>query len=425
MIDIKLLRDKPDWVKSTLAKRGAPFDIDKAIALDEKRRALSGKTEKLQRDRNETSKKVGALKKKGESADDLQAKVRSMAGELKELEQALKTTEEELQSELLTFPNFPDDSAPEGADESDNVEIRKWGEPKIFPFDPKAHHEIGEALDIIDLPRAAKLSGARFAILRGAGAKLERALINFMLNTQTGDHGYEEVLPPLMVNSQTMQGTGQLPKFAGDLFKIDGSDHWLIPTAEVPLTNIYANEILNGADLPIKMAAWTPCFRAEAGSYGKDTTGLVRQHQFNKVELVKIVKPENSESELESLTTDAEEILQRLELPYRVVNLCSGDIGFSAAKTYDIEVWVPSQSKYREISSCSLFTDFQTRRMNMRYREEKGAKPKFPHTINGSGLAVGRTLVAILENYQNSDGSVAIPEVLRHYMGGLKKIVAE
>ena len=425
MIDIKLLRDKTDWVKLTLAKRGGAFDIDKAIALDVRRRELSGQAEKLQRDRNETSKKVGALKKKGESADDLQANVRSMAGELKELEQAKKTTEEELQAELLTFPNFPDDSVPEGADENDNVEIRKWGEPKIFPFDPKAHHEIGEALDIIDLTRAAKLSGARFAILRGAGAKLERALINFMLNTHTSDHGYEEVLPPLMVNSQTMQGTGQLPKFADDLFKIDGSDHWLIPTAEVPLTNIYANEILDGADLPIKMAAWTPCFRAEAGSYGKDTTGLVRQHQFNKVELVKIVKPENSKNELESLTADAEEVLKKLKLPYRVVNLCSGDIGFSAAKTYDIEVWLPSQNKYREISSCSLFTDFQARRMNMRYREEKGAKPKFPHTINGSGLAVGRTLVAILENYQNSDGSVMIPEVLRHYMGGLEKIEAK
>lgn len=422
MIDIKLLREEPDRVGKILSKRGGAFNLDEIISIDKERLKLLQKTETLQKERNESSKKIGAIKKAGENVGELQATIRVLGDELKDLEQILKEILSKLREASLAIPNLPDDSVPEGVDETFNVEIRKWGEPNDFSFEPKAHHDIGEALGILDMKRAAKLSGARFSLLMGVGAKLERALINFMLNLHTKEHGYTEVLPPFMVNSATMTGTGQLPKFADDLFKIEGSDYWLIPTAEAPLTNIYAGEIIDGSDLPIKMVAYTPCFRAEAGSYGKDTTGLIRQHQFNKVELVKIVKPENSDEELESLTIDAEKVLQLLELPYRVVTLCGGDLGFSAAKTYDIEVWVPSQNKYREISSCSTFTDFQSRRMNMRYREEKGAKPKLPHTINGSALAVGRTMVAILENFQNEDGSVDIPEVLRHYMGGIEKI---
>ncbi len=421
MLDIKVLRDNHAQIKDLLGRRGGQYPVDELLTLDDKRRELTRRTEECQKERNEKSREIGRLMKAGESAVEMQERVRSMADEMKKGETELKSLQEEIREILLVIPNVPDKSVPAGKDESDNVTIRSHGDPGKFDFRPKPHHELGEALDIIDMKRAAKISGARFSILKGAGARLERALVNFMLDLHTDEFGYQEVFPPLMVNSDTMRGTGQLPKFADDLFKIEGSDHWLIPTAEVPLTNIYSGEILDAETLPVKLVAFTPCFRAEAGSYGKDTTGLIRQHQFNKVELVKIVEPEESENELEKLTDNAEEVLRRLGLPYRVVRLCGGDLGFSASKTYDIEVWVPSQEKYREISSCSLFTDFQSRRMNMRFR--KGKKPLFPHTINGSGLAVGRTMVAILENYQNIDGAITIPEVLRPYMGGMETII--
>lgn len=425
MLDIRLIREDPETVKRKLARRGGgAFGIGALVEMDGKRRALAREVEELNRTRNETSKKIGQLKKAGEDTAKMQAEVKKIGEELKEREGRLKGVEEELSTLLLNVPNIPLDSVPEGADESANVEIRSWGERPEFTFEPKPHSELGEALGILDFQRAAKLSGARFALYHDGGALLERALINFMLDFHTRERGYTEILPPFMVNTKTMTGTGQLPKFADDLFKIEGADYWLIPTAEAPLTNIYADEILSGDGLPMKMTAWTPCFRSEAGSYGKDTTGLIRQHQFNKVELVKITPPEESEAELESLTADAEEILRRLGLPYRVVTLCAGDLGFSAAKTYDIEVWVPSQGRYREISSCSTFTDFQARRMNMRFRRARGSRPEFPHTLNGSGLAVGRTLVAILENFQKEDGSVEIPGALRPYMGGLELLRA-
>lgn len=420
MLDIRLIREDPERIERRLARRGGAFGIGALVEMDGKRRTLARRVEALNRTRNEASKKIGLLKKAGGDTANPQAEVKRVGEELKELEGALKGAEEELSTLLLNIPNVPLDSVPEGADESANAEMRSWGVRPEFPFEPKSHAELGEALGILDFQRAAKLSGARFALYRGAGAQLERALINFMLDFHTRERGYTEILPPFMVNTRTMTGTGQLPKFADDLFRIEGADYWLIPTAEVPLTNIYSGEILDGDGLPVRMTAWTPCFRSEAGSYGKDTTGLIRQHQFNKVELVKIVKPEESEAELEGLTADAEEILRRLGLPHRVVALCAGDLGFSAAKTYDIEVWVPSQGRYREISSCSTFTDFQARRMNMRFRRAPGGKPEFPHTLNGSGLAVGRTVVAILENFQKEDGSVEVPGALRPYMGGLE-----
>jgi len=423
VFDIRLIREDTENVRKRLAMRGeADYGVDAIVKLDEKRRAVLKRTEELQRVRNETSKKIGALKKAGEDTSSVQEKMRKVGDDMKQGEAELKEIDGELQLRLLSIPNLPLESVPHGADESANVEVRRHGETTAFGFEPKSHIELGEALGILDFQRAAKLSGARFAIYKGAGARLERALINFMLDLHTKEHGYEEVLPPFMVNSETMTGTGQLPKFADDLFKIENTDYWLIPTAEVPLTNIYASEILGPGDLPVRMTAYTPCFRSEAGSYGKDTAGLIRQHQFNKVEMVKIVKPEESEAELESLIANAEEMLKRLGLPYRVVTLCSGDLGFSSAKTYDIEVWIPTQEKYREISSCSTFTDFQSRRMSLRFRREPKGKPEFPHTLNGSGLAVGRTLVAILENFQNEDGSVTVPEVLRPYMGGLEAI---
>lgn len=423
MIDINLIRNRENsLVDKKLSRRGGDYKLDQLCDLDKKRLELQKEVESLRKERNEKSKEVGAAKKRGDSAEEIMQEVRAIGEKLKLQEEELTTLGREIEAIILMVPNIPDDSVPDGKSEEDNLETKRVGEPRKFDFEILPHHELGETLGILDMKRAAKLSGARFALLKGAGALMERALINFMLDLHTKKHGYTEVLPPAMVNSATMQGTGQLPKFTEDLFKIENSDYWLIPTAEVPVTNIYAGEILDGEKLPIKMTAYTPCFRAEAGSYGKDTTGLIRQHQFNKVELVQLVKPEESASALEELLKHAEEVLRLLELPYRVVTLCAGDIGFSAAKTYDIEVWVPSQNKYREISSCSMFTDFQARRMNMRMRREKGVKPEFVHTINGSGLAVGRTVVAILENYQNADRTVTVPDVLRNYMGGLEKI---
>lgn len=422
MLDIRLIRETPGAVKALLSRRGgADYGIDSVICLDAERRDIQRGNEDLLRQRNEMSKKIGELKKSGQDTEALQAQVRSAGDIIKASEAKLGELENDLRQRLLVIPNLPDPDAPEGESEEDNVEIRRWGAIPAIPS-PKSHVELGEGLGILDFKRAAKLSGARFALYRGAGALMERALISFMLDLHTRERGYTEVLPPFMVTSETMTGTGQLPKFAADLFKLEGADLWLIPTAEVPLTNIHAGEILENEILPVKTVAHTPCFRSEAGSYGKDTTGLIRQHQFNKVELVKLVRPEESETELESLTADAEEVLKRLGLAYRVIELCSADLGFSSARTYDLEVWAPSQNKYREISSCSMFTDFQARRMNLRFRRDKNAKPEFVHTINGSGLAVGRTVVAILENFQNPDGSVTIPPSLRSYMGGLEII---
>jgi seryl-tRNA synthetase len=348
--------------------------------------------------------------------------MKDVSTRIKELDEELRQVEDSLKGLLLTLPNVPDAQCPLGQSEEDNPEVRTWGEPTRLVFEPQAHWDLGEALDIIDFERATKITGSRFALIKGAGARLERALINFMLDTHTRGDKYTEVLPPLMVNRDTMTGTGQLPKFEADLFHLDEPDYFLIPTAEVPVTNIFRDEILDGTQLPVCYAAYTPCFRKEAGAHGRDTRGLIRQHQFNKVELVKFTRPEDSDTELEKLLADAEGILQALQLPYRVVDLCTADIGFSAARTFDIEVWLPGQQAYREISSCSNFRDFQARRAGIRFRREAGSKPEFVHTLNGSGLAVGRTLVAVLENYQQADGSVVVPEALRPYMGGIEKI---
>jgi seryl-tRNA synthetase len=422
MLDIRLIRETPDAVKASLSRRsGADYGIDAVISLDAERRDIQRRNEDLLRQRNEMSKKIGELKKAGQDTEALQAQMRSAGDVIKTSETKLGELENDLRQRLLVTPNLPHPATPDGKSENDNVEIRRCGVMPAIPS-PKSHVELGEELGILDFKRAAKLSGARFALYRGAGALLERSLISFMLDLHTRERGYTEVLPPFMVTSEAMTGTGQLPKFAADLFKLEGTDLWLIPTAEVPVTNIHAGEILENENLPLKTVAHTPCFRSEAGSYGKDTIGLIRQHQFNKVELVKVVRPENSDAELESLTADAEEVLKRLGLAYRVVSLCAADIGFSSARTYDLEVWIPSQNKYREISSCSTFTDFQARRMNLRFRRDRKTKPEFVHTINGSGLAVGRTVVAILENFQNPDGSVTIPPPLRPYMGGLETI---
>ncbi|MBE9529139.1 MAG: serine--tRNA ligase [Proteobacteria bacterium] len=422
MLDIKYLRDNLDTVAAKLNTRGGEFDLTGFSALDEKRRDLLGRVESLKQKRNEVSQEVGKLKKEGKDASAIMADMRQTSDEIKSLDAELAGCETELRDFLMGLPNLPHSSVPEGRTEEDNTEVRKWGTPTEFSFTPKEHTEIATALGILDFDAAAKLSGARFSLLKGAGALLERALINFMLTIHTTEHGYTEILPPFMVKDTACLGTGQLPKFGEDLFKIEGWDHYLIPTAEVPVTNIHADEVLSLKKLPIKYTAYTPCFRKEAGSYGKDVKGLIRLHQFNKVELVKFATPENSYDELEGLLNNAEEILKRLELPYRIVDLCTGDIGFSAAKTYDIEVWLPAQQTYREISSCSNFEDFQARRAGIRYKPEEGGKPRFVHTLNGSGLAVGRTLVAIVENYQNEDGTITVPEALRPYMGGLERI---
>jgi seryl-tRNA synthetase len=428
MLDLNYVRENLEAVRNALETRNFPTDLlNKFAALDAERRRVIGEADKLNQLRNSSSKEIGALMQAGQRAE-AEAKKSEVAGlkaEQTKLEAQRDEAEKAMRELLVNLPNIPATDVPVGADESANVEIRKWGEPREFDFEVKDHVDLGEALGILDTERATKIAGSRFAILNGAGARLERALINFMLDVHTSEHGYTETLPPFMVNANALFGTGQLPKFEEDLFKLtDERNFYLIPTAEVPVTNYHAEEILDAKDLPKRFAAYTPCFRSEAGSYGRDTRGLIRQHQFEKVELVKMTLPENSDEEHEKLTANAERILQLLGLPYRTVVLSTGDLGFGARKTYDIEVWLPSQKTYREISSCSNFGDFQARRMNLRFRRAGGAKPEFAHTLNGSGLAVGRTWVAILENYQQADGSIQIPEILQRYMNNLEKIEA-
>ncbi len=427
MLDLRLVREKTDLVKAALSRRGITIDLTEFLALDAKRRAAQQEIETLRRRRNEVSEEIGRLKKAGQPAEDKVAEMRAEGDQIAALENSTREFEEAQRNILLTIPNLPHESVPDGKDENDNQEIRRWstqeGEPPTFSFEPKPHWDLAAYLDIIDFDRAAKITGARFALYKGMGAQLERALMNFMLDLHTREHGYLEVLPPFMVNRTSMTATGQLPKFEEELFKVENGTYFLIPTAEVPVTNIHQDEVIPEEKLPLLYTAYTPCFRREAGSYGKDTRGLIRQHQFNKVELVKFSRPQDSYEELEKLTRNAEEVLRRLGLAYRVIILCTGDMGFSAAKTYDIEVWLPAQNKYREISSCSNFEDFQARRGNIRYKPKGGKKTELVHTLNGSGLAVGRTVVAILENFQQSDGSVVIPEVLRPYMGGKDRIV--
>ncbi len=416
MLDIELIRKKPEFVKERLSTRDKtlPDLIDEVLELDKRRRKILTELESLRAERNKKSKEIGLLKREGKDTSIIEKEVREIKERIDSLEEELREVQGKLRDLMLRVPNLPHESVPIGEDEEDNVEVRRWGEPRDFPFDPKPHWEIGEKLGVLDFERGARLSGSRFTVVRSWGAKLERALINFMLDLHTSK-GYEEILPPHLVRPEILEGTGQLPKFEEDLYKCERDDLYLIPTAEVPLTNLFRGEILKEENLPIYMTAYTPCYRREAGSHGKDIRGIIRQHQFNKVELVKIVHPDTSYEELEKLTSDAEEVLKLLGLPYRVVELCTGDLGFSAAKTYDIEVWFPSQSRYREISSCSNCEDFQARRMNTRFKDSNG-KNRFVHTLNGSGLAVGRTLAAILENYQREDGSVEVPEVLRDYM---------
>jgi len=423
MLDIKYLRQNPAKVREALENRGTAADLDKFLNLDEERRNLLFEVEKLKSQRNQVSDEIARKKKAGEAVDDIIAQMKEVSQKIKEMDDKVSQVEAELQNILLTIPNIPDDSVPIGKCDADNMEVRRWQEPTKFDFEPKAHWDIGVDLDILDFERAAKITGSRFTVYKGAGARLERALVNFMLDLHIEKHGYTEIFPPFIVNRNSMTGTGQLPKFEEDAFKLfNNQDYFLIPTAEVPVTNLHRNEILPKEALPIYYVAYSGCFRAEAGSAGRDTRGLIRQHQFNKVELVKFTDQESSMDELEKLTADAEEVLKLLGLPYRVVVLCTGDLGFSSAKTYDIEVWMPSYNRYVEISSCSNFKDFQARRAKIQYRPEKGARPMYVHTLNGSGLAVGRTTAAILENYQQADGSVLIPEVLREYMGGMTKI---
>lgn len=418
MLDIKAIRENPDLFKKALARKGAGELIDKALEIDRQRREAQVQHDELKSRQNTLSREVGKKKATGEDASDLIAEIGSLPGKIKELDKDTRKLAEETKAILLEIPNPPHESVPDGKSEEDNREERIWGAKPDFPFKAEDHADLGEKLGILDFERAAKIAGARFSLSIGPGAKLERALMNLMLDTHTNEHGYTEVLPPFMANTASLTGTGNLPKFEDDLFKVAGTDNYLIPTAEVPVTNMYRDEILDQADLPVKFAAYTPCFRSEAGSYGKDTRGLIRLHQFNKVELVKFSAPETSYDELESLTKNAETILQKLGLHYRVVTLCTAELSFSSAKTYDLEVWMPGQSAYREISSCSNFSDFQARRANIRFRP-KGTtgKPKFVHTLNGSGLAIGRTVAAILENFQQEDGSVIVPEALRGYMG--------
>lgn len=422
VLDIKLVRNRPEVVREALSKRGVEAPLEEFLRLDEKRRGLLVEVEGLKNMRNRVSEEVGRMKKSGQDARELVEKMREVSQRIKALDEEIRQLEEELEGLLLRIPNLPHESVPVGRGEEDNVVVRTWGEPKEFGFPPRPHWEIGELLDILDFPRGTKVAGARFTVYKGAGARLERALINYMLDLHTERHGYQEIFPPFMVNRQCMIGTGQLPKFEEDMFRVAGTEYFLVPTAEVPLTNLFREEILDGEQLPIYLTAYTACFRAEAGAAGRDTRGLIRQHQFNKVELVKFTRPEDSYAELEKLTADAERVLQGLGLPYRVVVLCTADLGFSAAKTYDLEVWLPSAGVYREISSCSNFEDYQARRANIRYRPGAGMRPQFVHTLNGSGVAVGRTVAAILENYQEEDGSVRIPEALIPYMGGMERI---
>ena len=422
MLDIKYLRQNIELVQNKMDQRGQKIDFGRFLELEAKRRDILQAVEALRNERNSVSKQVGELKKKKEDATALIARMGEVSAKIKEHDENLKTTEEDLNSFIMIVPNVQHESVPLGNGSEDNEVVRIWGEKPVFNFEPKQHFDLGENLNILDFARGAKISGARFTLYRGAAAQLERALTNFMLDLHTAEHGYTEVFTPFMVNAESMTGTGQLPKLEEDLFKIEGMEYYLIPTAEVPVTNIYRDEILDEDMLPVYFVAYSACFRAEAGSYGKDTRGLIRQHQFNKVEMVKFSRPETSYDELEKLTANAEEILKRLNIPFRTVCLCTADLGFSSAKTYDVEAWLPGQNTYREISSCSNFEDFQARRAAIRFRRKESGKVEFVHTLNGSGLAVGRTVVAVMENYQQADGSIVIPEVLRPYMRGLERI---
>lgn len=422
MLDIRRIRANSDEVIEALKKREGDFPIGKVLELDEKRRKILAQVEEMKARQNQASKEVPKLKKEGKDPSPIFAEMKELAEKVKGLDGEVKVIDGELRDTLLQIPNTPHETVVQGKDDSDNVEIRKFGEPKDFSFEPKAHWDLGTDLGILDFEAATKITGSRFALFKGLGSRLERAITQFMLDLHTGEHNYTEMSPPFMVNRNSMIGTGQLPKFEDDMFHIPSKDYFLVPTAEVPLTNLLRDDIVDEKNLPIYYTAYTPCFRQEAGSAGRDTRGLIRNHQFDKVELVKFSRPENSYEELESLTANAEEVLKRLGLPYRVVMLCSGDLGFSSAKTYDIEVWMPSYNRYVEISSCSNFEDFQARRANIRYRREDNGKVEFLHTLNGSGLAVGRTFAAILENFQREDGSVTIPEVLRPYMGNIEVI---
>ncbi|EAD4126129.1 serine--tRNA ligase [Listeria monocytogenes] len=423
MLDVKLLRNNFDEVKQKLQNRGEDLgEFEKFGELDKRRRTLIVETEALKSQRNEVSQEIAKLKREKQDADAKIEEMRVVGDRIKTLDIELREIDEKLDMILMSIPNIPHESTPVGESEDDNVEIRKWGEVSEFDFEPKAHWDLGTDLDILDFENAAKVTGSRFVFYKKLGARLERALINFMMDLHSNEHGYEEMLPPYMVNRASMTGTGQLPKFEEDAFLIEAEDYFLIPTAEVPVTNYHREDILKAEDLPRKYTAFSACFRSEAGSAGRDTRGLIRQHQFNKVELVQFVKPEDSYAALEKLTGNAEEVLRRLELPYRVLSMCTADLGFTAAKKYDLEVWIPSYNSYREISSCSNFESFQARRANIRFRREPGSKPEYVHTLNGSGLALGRTVAAILENYQDADGSVRIPKVLQGYMGGIEKI---
>jgi seryl-tRNA synthetase len=424
MLDIKYLRQNWEVVRKKMLERGQEMDFGPFLTLDARRRDILQEVELLRSERNTVSREVGEKKKRREDAAALISRMGEVSTRIKELDEALKDTEDELNAIVMTIPNIPHESVAYGTGSEDNPVIRTWGEKNSFDFKPRPHWEIGEMTGTLDFARGAKIAGARFTLYRGLGAMLERAIINFMLDLHIREHGYTEMLPPFMANSDSMTGTGQLPKFVEDLFKIEKTDYYLIPTAEVPVTNIHRDEILDEKDLPVYYVAYSPCFRAEAGSYGKDTRGLIRQHQFNKVEMVKFSAPESSYDELEKLTANAEEVLKRLNIPYRTVSLCTGDLGFSSAKTYDIEAWLPGQDAYREISSCSNFEDFQSRRASIRFRREDSGKLEFVHTLNGSGLAAGRTTVAVMENYQQADGSVIIPDVLRPYMHGMNRIPA-
>jgi seryl-tRNA synthetase len=422
MLDLGFVRNNLSLVRERMRDRGAAGILGDFEALDAERRKLLSEAETLKARRNTVSDEIAALKKQKQDASELIAQMKQVSVNIQQLDEQAKAADEKLRDLLRRVPNVPHESVPVGRGSEDNQEVRRWGEPRKFDFEPKAHWDLGPALGILDFERAAKIAGARFAVYYGVGAKLERALAQFMLDLHSREHGYTEVFPPFMVNSDSMFGTGQLPKFAEDSFKLEGTDLWLIPTAEVPVTNLFRDEVLEAENLPAKFCAWTACFRSEAGSYGKDTRGIIRQHQFQKVELVKFALPDNSYDELESLTGNAEAVLQRLGLPYRVVALSTGDLGFSAAKTYDLEVWLPSSQEYKEISSCSNFESFQARRANLRFRRGKAGKTELLHTLNGSGLAVGRTWVALIENYQQEDGSIIVPEALRPYLDGLERI---
>ncbi len=422
MLDLKFVRENTDIVRQAMKLKNEAGDLDGLLDLDQNRRNLLKEVEELKQIRNRVSKEIGQAGAESEESQRKKDEMREVSARIKDFDEKLRTVDADMEAILLSLPNIPDEIVPQGQTEEDNVEVRSWGEKPDFGFEPLAHWEIGEKLGILDFPRAGKITGSRFAVYMGAGARLERALFSFMLDLHTNEHGYCEVFPPFLVNAASMTGTGQLPKFAEDAFKVEGSDYYLVPTAEVPVTNLHRDEILEADQLPINYAAYTACFRAEAGAHGRDTRGLIRQHQFNKVELVKFVRPEESMDELEKLTADAEKVLQLLGLPYRVMLMCTGDLGFAPAKKYDLEVWLPAADTYREISSCSNFTDFQARRAGIRYRPEQGKKTQFVHTLNGSGVAVGRTVAAILENYQQEDGSVVVPKVLRPYFNGKELI---